>query len=48
MYYNASWGYIYMHVSYRVKIKDVLIKFIHVLQNKIKNKKTKNKSKTLL
>lgn len=34
--------YIYMHVSYTLKIKDVLIKLIHVLQNKIKNKNKSN------
>lgn len=33
--------YIYMHVSYTLKIKDVLIKLIHVLQNKIKKQKQK-------
>lgn len=31
-----------MHVSYTLKIKDVLIKLIHVLQNKIKNKNKSN------
>lgn len=31
-----------IHESYTLKIKDVLItKLIHVLQNKIRNKKTK-------
>lgn len=41
MYYDASWGYIYMHVGYKLKIKDVLIKLIHNLQNKIKKQKQK-------
>lgn len=31
-----------MHVSYTLKIKDVLIKLIYVLQNKIKNKNKSN------
>lgn len=31
-----------MYVSYTLKIKDVLIKLIHVLQNKIKNKNKSN------
>lgn len=35
-------GDIYMHVSYTLKIKDVLIKLIHVLQKK-KGKKAKTK-----